>query len=399
MASNDSQSSDPQTSSNRPSLSDALQNPQSAVLIILSGLGLIMFGVLLGEAVEGLKSATQPGDRVFIIWPTILGIGLWGWMMIERSFVNADPTLEIIIRRAGVLGLGIVLCRDMDPGIILAAMAGYAICGVRTRFLLTLAALTALVLFPTLQTWLESGWLNKIGVRDFAGDTLHILAGMIGVVILTGTRWANHQALPQEEMRKDRAFSAIIGLLLIQIAFAAVLGRQAYRVSYELAMVVVANGTAAAIAGGIVAFLFHLRLPLRPRIHMILFGNIAGWVVISGGANNYSVTQSLIFGGLAAASMVMILFILDTLELRDPFALVPIHLACGTLGLLLVPAGAGSDANLVMQLVAVFAIAVPAFAIGCLVVLPFVKTKLLSKFDPTLLRSKRQAKEEESTSP
>ncbi|MEM1296152.1 MAG: hypothetical protein AAGH89_12365, partial [Verrucomicrobiota bacterium] len=218
MASNDSQSSDTNPPTKRPSLSDALQNPQSAILVILSGLGLIMFGVLLGEAVEGLKSATQPGDRVFIIWPTILGIGLWGWMMIERSFVNADPTLEIIIRRAGVLGLGIVLCRDMDPGIILAAMAGYAICGVRTRFLLTLAALTALVLFPTLQTWLETGWLNKIGIRDFAGDTLHILAGMIGVVVLTGTRWANRQALPQEEMRKDRAFSAILGLLLIQVA-------------------------------------------------------------------------------------------------------------------------------------------------------------------------------------
>ncbi len=398
MASKDSQPSSPNHSSKGPSLAEALQNPQSAVLIILSALGLIMFGVLLGEAVEGLKSATQPGDRIFIIWPTILGIGLWGWMLIERSFVHADPTLEIIVRRAGVLGLGIVLCRDMDPGIILAAMAGYAICGVRTRFLLTLAALTALVLFPTLQSWLQTGWLNKIGVRDFAGDSLHILAGMIGVVVLTGTRWANGQAIPREKMRKDRAFSAILGLILIQLAFAAVLGRQAYRESYLLAQTVVTNGVAATLAGGIVAWLFHLRLPIRPRIHMILFGNIAGWVVISGGANHYSVSQSLVFGGLAAATMVMILFILDTLELRDPFALVPIHLACGTLGLLLVPAGAGSDAHLVMQLVAVFSIAVPAFAIGCLVVLPFVKTKLLSKYDPTLLSKKRQAKAAEATS-
>ena len=75
----------------------------------------------------------------------------------------------------------------------------------------------------------------------------------------------------------------------------------------------------------------------------------------------------------------IILVVLDTLELRDPFALVPIHFACGALGLLLAPLGAESSAHFVIQLVAVLAIAFSSFAIGCLIVFPFVKLKLLSK--------------------
>ncbi len=366
-------------------ISRTLKTPRGIVLLLLSLVGLGVFGYLLIEPIAGLKSAESYRDQIFAIWPTLIGIGLWGWMLIERSFANADPTFEIVLRRAGVLGLGIFLCRDMDPGIILAAMAGYAICGVRTRFLLVLAALTAMLLFPVLQSWLlPSGWLGKIGVRDFAGDTLHILAGMIGIVVLTGSRWSNDQPLPPEKMRPDRTFTAIIGFLFIQIAFAAVLGRQGFRESLVLAQTAVFNGMSAAIVGGLVAWIVHTRLDIRPRIHMILFGNMAGWIVVAGGADHYSIWQSGIFGGLAALSMVMILVILDTLELRDPFALVPIHLACGTLGMLVVPFGATSDANFVMQLVAVFAIAVPSFLIGCLVVLPFVKLNLLSKRDPRL---------------
>ena len=39
------------------------------------------------------------------IWPSLIAIGLWGWMLIERSFVHSDSWLEIILRRAAVEGL------------------------------------------------------------------------------------------------------------------------------------------------------------------------------------------------------------------------------------------------------------------------------------------------------
>ncbi len=390
MATQDSQSPAPSPSSsrsNRPSLGEALRTPQGIVLLVLALVGLAVFGVLLAEALAGFSAAEIVADRLFVIWPTVVGIGLWGWMLVERSFVRADPTLEIVLRRAGVLGLGIFLCRDLDPGVILAAMAGYAICGVRTRFLLALAALAALI-FPVLQGWLQpDGWLGKIGVRDFAGDTLHILTGMIGVVVLTGSRWSNREPLPLEKMRRQKAFSAIFGFLLIQLTFAGMFGREAFP-NPETMRTVLANGAAAAVCGGIVAGLFASRVPFRPRLHLTLFGCMAGWVVTAAGVDHYAIWQAALFGALAVPVMVLVLGFLDTLELRDPFALVPIHFACGALGMLLAPFGAQSDARFVMQFVAVVSIAMPALVIGCLIVLPFVKLKLLSKHDPAAAKAK-----------
>lgn len=451
------------TPGKRPvSFLEEMGDRRNIVLLALTGAGILVFGLLLvgalresgsnlltairqiavgftrietGAAVESLERtlAIRPANELQpafqLVWVCLLSLGLWGWMLVERSFKNANPTIEICLRRAGVIGLGLVLyliagfdlsypgkftaggalpvpgfgaawsssrsnllLQALTPCVVLTAIAGYAICGVRTRFLLTLATLVSLILFPVFASWLwGQGWLAQIKIslpttypRDLAGaGVIHVLCGAVGIAVLAGSRWSAHEALPREKMRPERRGSAILGLILVQFAFIALLGGSVMEPNGPLIAGVILQGAIAAAAGAIVTGLAQIRIQIRPLPHILLFGTMGGWVIVSGGAGGFELWQAAVLGAVAGVLVMTGLALLDTLEMRDPFALVPIHFLCGSAGFM-AASWSWWTPNIILQLVALLAIMAPTLIIGIALVWIFVRNNRLSKRDPKM---------------
>ena len=450
--------SDASSSPEKPPVSfvEALSDRRNVTLIVLATSGAILFGVLFGkslphlhqqllaairEIVSGFTQISEAGrdsqehlqvhePRAEIqagyqlLWTSLLGVGMWGWMLIERGYRNADPTLEICLRRAGVLGLGFMLfylagfdltypksftaggalplpdignawqapapnflLQALAPLVILSALAGYAICGVRSRFLLALAVAVTLLLFPVIGSWLWSdGWLAQMKQttplaypRDLAGaGVIHLLCGVIGIAMLAGSRWAAGEALPREKVRPERSVSAVFGLLLVQLAFIALIGASVAEPTGPRVAGALLEGFVAAAAGALVAGLARIRVQIRPLPHMLLFGSMGGWVIVSGGVGGFALWQTAMLGLLAGVIVVTGLALLDSLEMRDPFALAPVHFGCGAAGVM---ATCWSDwsPDWILQFVALIAITVPTLIIAIALVWIFVRQNRFSK--------------------
>ncbi|MFT5468356.1 MAG: Amt family ammonium transporter [Verrucomicrobiales bacterium] len=444
------------------SFGEAIRDRRNLVLIALAGLGLILFGVLFANSFSdsgqqllpaikdlgrGFSQLDQAGidtlehRQVFgdqeilapgyqLLWAIFLGLGIWGWMLVERSFRNADPTIEISLRRSAIFGLGFVLyvvigfdlthpssftaggtlpipgfdaawnspapnllLESLTPLLIVSVIAGYAVVGVRTRFLLTLSAVLVLILYPVFASWLwDDGWLaqmKRTSPRSFPTDmagagVIHLLCGVIGIAVLAGCRWSAHEPLPREKMRPERAFSAILGLILIQFAFIALIGNSVREASGIRIAEALLQGTVAATAGGLVTGIARIRIQIRPLSHTLLFGTMGGWVIVSGGVGGFEIWQCAVLGVIAGVVVMTGLALLDTMELRDPFALVPIHFGCGAIGFMAACWSRWEPPNLILQLVGMIAIIVPALLISTVLVWIFVRKNRLSKRDPEM---------------
>ena len=438
----------------------SLKDPRNFVLLILAGAGLVLFSSLLARGIQrmddfslverALSQLTDQGSqnwqnsdevllqerRAFpspelepafsLIWVALLSLGVWGWMLIERSFLTANPTIEILLRRAAMLGLGLLLYvlvgfdlnypsgffrdfiphpslgkewastlpnllfQSLAPAVILTSLAGYAICGARTRYLLTLTVLVSLVLFPLTASWIwdSKGWLHQLNAVDFAGaGVIHLLSGMLGLTVLLGTRWSNHEPLPREKMSESGAITSLPGLVIIQFAFAALLGGAVTTSSGDMMVRVLVIGGTAALTGAITAGISRFRFHIRPWIHTLFIGSMSGWVIISAGAPGFTVFQAAILGAIAGGVTIVGMATLDTLELRDPFAVVPAQGVCGAIGLAVAGWGDIPGVDFFLQLVAIGAIAAPPLLVGMIVMVIFVKTKRLSKRDPSMPES------------
>ncbi|MEM7011605.1 MAG: hypothetical protein AAF585_08995 [Verrucomicrobiota bacterium] len=318
----------------------------TAVNEVFSGFGQI--GEASRENQEHLQVYGSRGDIVGgyqLLWTIMIGAGLWGWALIERGYQGADPSVEICLRRAAVLGIGFLifalvgfdltfsksmtaggalptpgfggiwsgdtpnaLLQSVTPMLILAALAGYAICGVKSRFLLALACVTTLILFPVIGSWIwGNGWLAQMKQaapltypRDIAGaGVIHLLCGSIGIAMLAGSRWAAGQALPRLHIRSERAPSAILGVILTQFVFVGLIGASVVEPTGPRLAATLFEAAISAAAGAVIMGLARIRIKIRPWPHMLLFGSMGGWVIISGGVGGFELWQAATLGAIA----------------------------------------------------------------------------------------------------
>lgn len=397
----------------------------AAIQEIISGFGQI--GDAARDSQEHLQAHESRGEIIGgyqLLWTILIGAGFWGWALIERGYQGADPTVEICLRRAAVLGIGFLifalvgfdlafsnkltaggalplpgiggvwtgdtpnaLLQCVTPMFILAALAGYAICGVRSRFLLALAGVTSLILFPVIASWIwGSGWLAQMKQtapltfpRDIAGaGVLHLLCGSIGIAMLAGSRWAAGQALPRLHIRSERALSAVFGVILTQFVFIGLIGASVVEPTGARVAAALLEGVVSAAAGALIMGLARIRIRIRPWPHMLLFGSMGGWVIISGGVGGFELWQAATLGAIAGIVVLTGLALLDTLEMRDPFALIPVHFGCGALGMI-AACWSSWGPDWLLQFVALIAISVPTLLVAVTLVWIFVRQGRFAK--------------------
>lgn len=459
---------DPETSKTpetRPAaILEALGDRRNLILVAFAGAGFLLFALLafktvassgsqlpaaIGDLFRGFSQLDQKGIdtqdhlQAFepveelragyqLLWAILLLLGLQGWLLVERSFKNADPSFELCLRREGVLGLGFLLyvvigfdvthpasftaggtlpvpgfeaawnssapnllVEGFVPLVIVAALAGYALIGVRTRFLLVLAAVVTLILYPIFASWLwDDGWLARMGGprRAFPNDeagagVIHLLLGTIALIVLIGSRLSIREPLPREKMQSERGLSAVFGLICIQLAFIALTGKSVLDVSGIHIADAILQGLVAAAAGAAVAGISRIRIQTRALTHTLLFGSMGGWVIVAGGVGGFEIWQAAVLGAIAGVIVIVGLAVLDSWELRDPFALVPIHFGCGGVGFLAACWSRFEPPHWTLQLVALIAMTIPTIFITTALVWGFVRKNRLSKRDPEMPES------------
>ena len=207
-------------------------------------------------------------------------------------------------------------------------------------YLIYSALLTGLI-YPISGYWKwGGGWLDAMGFYDFAGScVVHAVGGFAGLAgaIVLGPRIGRFSAdgKPQAIPAHNLALSTL-GVFILWIGWYGfnpgsylVFSDQA---SIEGTMLVAANTTLAAAAGGVLALITGWILFSKPDLTMGLNGVLAGLVGITANCDGVTNHYAIVIGAVAGVLVVLGIILLDKLKIDDPVGAWPVHGLCGMWG-------------------------------------------------------------------
>lgn len=210
-----------------------------------------------------------------------------------------------------------------------------------TSYLIYTGFITAF-LYPIAGHWIwGGGWLEKLGIIDFAGSTVvHSVGGWAALAgaILLGPRLGKYN--------KDGSSNAIPGHNIPLAALGVIIlwfgwygfnaGSALSGTDLSLAAIVTTTKLAAA-AGSILAMVTVWIKYSKPDTSMILNGALAGLVSITAGCANVSPLSAIIIGGFGGIVVVYAVEFIDkVLKIDDPVGAISVHGVCGAWGTLAV---------------------------------------------------------------
>ncbi|MEG6586234.1 ammonium transporter [Dendrosporobacter sp. 1207_IL3150] len=188
--------------------------------------------------------------------------------------------------------------------------------------------------------WTADGWLNKLGMLDFAGSAVvHSLGGWasLAAVIVLGPRTG--------KFNKDGSVNVMPGHNLPLAALGAFIlwfgwfgfnpGSTLSGLDSNIARIAV-NTNLAAAAGGTSAALFTLFRYGKADPSMAINGALGGLVAITAGCAFVEPISSLVIGGIAGILIVLAVPFFDRIGADDPVGAIAVHGVCGTFGTLAV---------------------------------------------------------------
>jgi len=199
--------------------------------------------------------------------------------------------------------------------------------------------LMAAVFYPIAGHWIwGGGWLQKMGMWDFAGSTVVHSAGgwaALAGVLLLGPRAGKY--------RSDGSIKPICGHNMSTTALGVFVlwfgwfgfnpGSTMAANSSDISRIAVTTNMAAA-AATISATIFSWLASGKPDLSMILNGALAGLVAITAPCAFVSVGASVIIGLIAGALVVAAVPLFDRAKLDDPVGALSVHLVNGVFGTL-----------------------------------------------------------------
>ncbi len=232
-------------------------------------------------------------------------------------------------------------------------------------FLIFAAILTG-VIYPVQGAWKwGAGWLDGVGFSDFAGSTIvHSVGGwaaLTGAIILGARmgkydRQGNVHPLPGSSMPL-----ATLGTFILW------LGWFGFNGGSQLAMGTISdvssvsrifvNTNLAAAAGVVAALLATQAIYRKVDVTMTLNGALAGLVSITAEPLTPSPVMAILIGAIGGLIVVGCVPLLDRFRIDDVVGAIPVHLACGIWGTLVVPL-TNSEATFVAQLIGIVAVGV-----------------------------------------
>jgi Amt family ammonium transporter len=211
------------------------------------------------------------------------------------------------------------------------------------------STLLCTVLYPLFGHWVwGGGWLAQRGFHDFAGSSVvHLMGAGVSLagVILLGPRIGRFDAAgkPVDFPASDLVLSSLGTFILVfgWIGFnggSAPLGDHTARI--------VASTLVAACFGGVTTMLTSWAVRGVSEIGLILNGTLGGLVAVTACADIIPFAASPLVGMLAGVSVHLATRALERLRLDDAVGAIPVHGACGVLGVFLAPLLATTDSVL-----------------------------------------------------
>lgn len=353
------------------------------------------------EALDALKSSMQVGvDTAWVLFTAFLVFFMnLGFAMVESGLCRAKNTVNILAKNfivfalssasfwvigwglmfgngnpfAGLEGLFFVSGADNSPAmgeaykgaytalnwtgvpmwakfffqLVFAGTAATIVSGAvaeRIKFhsFIAFSFVLVAIMYPITGHWIwGGGWLQSLGMYDFAGSTVvHSVGGWSALagVILLGSRLGKY--------RDDGSVNPVLGHNMSTATLGGIVlwfgwfgfnpgSTMAVGDGSAIAHVAITTNTAAAMAV-ISSTATSWLLQKKPDLSMIINGALAGLVAITAPCAFVSVGSSAVIGLTAGVLVVLAVFMFDKLKVDDPVGALSVHLVNGVFGTLAV---------------------------------------------------------------
>ena len=370
------------------------------------------------EAPPSLEEVSYAIDNMILLIAAVLVLFMQaGFAMVEAGFNSAKNTVNILFKNVmdcclGVLlfwvvGYGLMYPGDFNgwlgfagigvsetvegagPGVLhpqvdwlfqvaFAATAATIVSGAvagRMKFgaYLVYSVIITAIVYPISGSWKwGGGWLDAMGFYDFAGSILvHAVGGFAGLAgaLILGPRSGRFTsdghsvAVPGHNIPL-----AALGVFILwigwygfnpgsQLAFSG-------QANTDATVLIAANTTLAAAAGGVCATILSWILFGKPDLSMALNGVLAGLVGITANCDSVTNVSAIIIGTVAGLLVVFSIILLDKLKIDDPVGAFPVHGVCGIWGG--IATGIFGDYSLGTQILG--SVVIPLWSFGTMIV-------------------------------
>jgi Amt family ammonium transporter len=219
----------------------------------------------------------------------------------------------------------------ITPGLVVGAVAER----IRfTSYVLFIALFSLLVYAPIAHwTWNPEGFLNKMGVLDFAGGTVvHISAGcaaLAGAMVLKRRR----VHIEQREIPPANIPYVLIGTGLLWFGWFGFNAGSSLSAN-QLSVSAFATTNTAAAAAGLSWMFFDVAKGKKPSVLAFCIGAVVGLVAITPAAGFVAIPQSICIGVIAAVISNIVVHYKQKSRLDDTLDVFPCHGIGGMVGLM-----------------------------------------------------------------
>lgn len=198
--------------------------------------------------------------------------------------------------------------------------------------------IATVIIYPIAGHWVwgTDGWLNKLGMLDFAGSAVvHSLGGWssLAAVLVLGPRTG--------KFNKDGSINVLPGHNLPLAALGAFIlwfgwfgfnpGSTLSGLDMNIARIAINTNLAAAAGGTVAAFLTMIKYG-KADPSMALNGALGGLVAITAGCAFVEPVSAILIGCVAGCLIVWAVPFFDTIRADDPVGAIAVHGVCGTFG-------------------------------------------------------------------
>ena len=208
------------------------------------------------------------------------------------------------------------------------------------------AIFMVLMVYPVVGHWAwggllssseNSGWLTKLGFRDFAGSTVvHSVGGWVALaaVLKLGPRIGRFGP-GSSPIEPSSLTLTSLGVFLLWIGWLGFNGGSTLQAS-ETVPLIVANTIVGGVFG-IVASLILTRIRYgKPKALDILNGSLGGLVAVTAGCDAVMPWQAAIIGFIGGIVVAYVGLLLEKMRIDDAVGAIPVHLGAGVWGTLAV---------------------------------------------------------------
>ena len=198
--------------------------------------------------------------------------------------------------------------------------------------------LATAVIYPIAGHWIwgTNGWLNLLGVKDFAGSAVvHAVGGWasLAAIWVLGPRIGKfNKDGSANVIRAHNMPLAALGAFILWFGwFGFNPGSSLSGLDLNIARIAVTTNLAAA-AGGTLGTLYTYIRYGKPDPSMTINGALAGLVAVTGGSAYVSPVGAVAIGSIAGVLVVLAVGFFDKIKKDDPVGAVAVHGVCGTFG-------------------------------------------------------------------